>query len=210
MKSINEPIEDIRLIRKMMEESSRFLSLSGLSGISVGLIAIAGAAVVHFGLLREVDISIGGYPYAVNSAFLKVKWSIALVATCTLFCAIFAAWYFTWRKGLKKNGSFWTPSAKKMVFSLGSVLVVGGLLSLILFMNGTVKMVPGTMLTFYGLALLNASKYSHRDIVYLAWLQVTMGLAASLFPSIGLLLWVFGFGLLHVVYGSIMYIKYDR
>lgn len=52
-KYMNKQIEDIKAIREMMEKSSKFLSLSGLSGISAGVIAIIGAALAYFHILRE-------------------------------------------------------------------------------------------------------------------------------------------------------------
>ena len=38
-----QPLEELQHIKRMMERSSRFISLSGLSGIAAGICAIAGA-----------------------------------------------------------------------------------------------------------------------------------------------------------------------
>lgn len=210
MKSNKEPIEDLRLIRKMMEESSRFLSLSGLSGVSAGIVAIAGALVLHYAILTNLENIDGNMYYAISDSFVRLRWMVALVAGATLALALFFAWYFTWRKSRKTHSTFWTASAKKMVASLASILAVGGALSIILAINDAVKLIPGVTLLFYGMSILFASRYTHRDIVVLGWLQVGLGLLAALLPSIGLLFWTIGFGLLHIIYGVIMYIKYDR
>ena len=45
--------EDLSHIRSMMERSSRFISLSGLSGVFAGLVALLGAGYVYFILKRE-------------------------------------------------------------------------------------------------------------------------------------------------------------
>lgn len=210
MKSKAEPLEDIRLIRKMMEDSSRFLSLSGLSGISAGLCAIAGACAVYFGLLSDVVLRSKASAYATPEELVPLCWPIALVALGTLAIAVLSAWYFTWKKSRSAKGAFWTPSAKNMVFSLLSVLGVGGVLAAILTIKGYLLLVPGITLTFYGLALFHSSRYSHRDIAILSWLQILLGLAACLLPEYGFPLWIIGFGLLHIIYGTIMYLKYDR
>lgn len=193
-----------------MEESSRFLSLSGLSGISAGAVAIAGATVAYFGILDKNNPAGSNPLIGTGGELTGFSWSLAIVASATLLCALFSAWYFTWKKSKSKNGIFWTTSAKKMATSLGSILLVGGILSLILVVNALYMLIPGITLTFYGIALLHASKYSHRDILYLAWLQIGVGLLACLLPEAGMLLWTIGFGVLHIIYGTIMYLKYDR
>ena len=66
------------------------------------------------------------------------------------------------------------------------------------------------MLIFYGLALINSSKYTFFEIRYLGIAEIVLGLIASVFVSSGLILWAAGFGLLHIIYGIIMYYKYER
>ena len=51
MKNESKSIEDIKAIRKIMEESSRFLSLSGLSGVFIGITAITGALFAYLFIL---------------------------------------------------------------------------------------------------------------------------------------------------------------
>ena len=66
------------------------------------------------------------------------------------------------------------------------------------------------MLVFYGCALLNASKYTLGDIRYLGLCEIALGLLASFFAGYGLLAWTVGFGVLHIVYGALVYFKYER
>ncbi|MES2397617.1 MAG: hypothetical protein V4549_16525 [Bacteroidota bacterium] len=70
-------------------------------------------------------------------------------------------------------------------------------------------MAPSSLL-FYGLALINASKYTLNDIRYLGICEIVLGLIASLYIGYGLLFWAAGFGVLHIVYGAVMYYKYER
>jgi hypothetical protein len=63
---------------------------------------------------------------------------------------------------------------------------------------------------FYGLALVNTSKYTYTDIRYLGMIEIFIGLLATLWIGYGLLFWAIGFGILHIIYGIVMYFKYER
>jgi len=40
--------------------------------------------------------------------------------------------------------------------------------------------------------------------------EIALGLLAGLFMNFGMLFWTIGFGVLHIVYGFVMYLKYDK
>jgi len=84
------------------------------------------------------------------------------------------------------------------------------LFCLILLYHGFVTLVGPATLIFYGLALLNASKYTLNDIRYLGICEIVVGLISSIYMGYGLWFWAFGFGVLHIVYGAAMYFKYER
>jgi hypothetical protein len=63
---------------------------------------------------------------------------------------------------------------------------------------------------FYGLALVNGSKYTLSDIRYLGFSEIVLGLAATQFIGYGLYFWAVGFGVLHIIYGFIMWWKNER
>jgi hypothetical protein len=65
------------------------------------------------------------------------------------------------------------------------------------------------MLIFYGLALINASPNLFDEIRYLGYSEILIGLLAAAFIGYGLYFWAFGFGVLHIAYGLVMYKKYD-
>lgn len=89
-------------------------------------------------------------------------------------------------------------------------LFAGGLFCFAMMLNGSAIMVSSVMLLFYGLALLNSSKYTMTDIRYLSYIEIALGLMAAFVPGYGLFFWALGFGVLHIIYGSIMWFKYDR
>ncbi len=211
MKNQEESLEDIKAIRQMMEQSSKFLSLSGLSGIAAGVIAILGAAFAYYIVLDQ-----GGNVYdeymrglkSTNTSFVRLGMVLTAVAVFTL--AVTSAWYLSWRKAKKSNAKFWTHAAKKVAWNLISILAIGGAFSLILIYHENIRLVASVMLIFYGLALLMVSRHTHRDIQYLAYTEIALGLLAGIFLNYGLIFWTLGFGVFHIVYGISMYYKYDR
>ncbi len=209
MKEQNQPLEDIRIIKKIMEESSRFLSLSGLSGVSAGLFAIAGAVAAKM-IIPDSIITGEGYSesFRASSEGLRVIRFLFADASIVLVLALASAFFFSWRKAKNEGKSIWTPVTKKMLVNLAVPLATGGL-----FVIFTLGRVPGHVsasatLIFYGLALINGSKFTLGEIFWLGLLEVATGLVCLLMPHHGLLLWAFGFGVLHVIYGLFMYIRY--
>ncbi len=207
-----EQLENLNEIRNLMEKSSRFLSLSGLSGISAGIIALAGAAIAFFYLdfdQRYFDIN----HYFYNKMFLKMYHSFSFLfldAIIILVLALTAGVYFTTRKARKKGLAVWDSTAKRMLINLFIPLIAGGLFCLILLYHNIFFLVAPCTLLFYGIALLNASKYTLPDIRYLGISEILLGLIGSLFVGYGLVIWAIGFGLLHIIYGTVMYIRYER
>nr|WP_319400134.1 hypothetical protein [uncultured Carboxylicivirga sp.] len=207
----NPTIQDIRAIRQMMEDSSKFLSLSGLSGVAAGLTAIIGAIIAYFFVLDTGTIKYNEYMVNLSHGnTFTIRLQLLGVAIGVLVIAVTLAWWLSFRKAKKVNLPFWTHTAKKMIWSMLSVLVVGGLFSLILIYQQDIRLVASVMLIFYGLSLLMASRYTQRDIEYLGYIEIILGLAAGLFLNYGLLFWTLGFGVFHIIYGIVMYIKYDR
>jgi heme/copper-type cytochrome/quinol oxidase subunit 3 len=56
----------------------------------------------------------------------------------------------------------------------------------------------------------NASKYTLTDVKYLGLLEIVLGLVNTQFTTYGLYFWAVGFGILHITYGIIMWMKYER
>jgi hypothetical protein len=66
------------------------------------------------------------------------------------------------------------------------------------------------MLIFYGLSLVNAGKFTFSEIHYLGLTEIVLGILAGIFINHGLLFWTLGFGLMHIVYGTVMYYRHER
>tara|TARA_R110002094_G_scaffold92785_1_gene94441 strand:+ start:46 stop:441 length:396 start_codon:yes stop_codon:yes gene_type:complete len=115
----------------------------------------------------------------------------------------------TTRKAKKNGAKIWDSTSRRLVFNFLIPLIAGGAYILIILSQGKYGQSGGLMLIFYGLALVNASKYSIGDIRYLGYIEIVLGLISALFPGYGFWLWVLGFGFMHIIYGTWMHFKYD-
>lgn len=195
--------DDLAHIRSMMERSSRFLSLSGLSGVGAGIVGLV-TGVLAIAVLKKYQIDFST-DYVFNE---KLVFELFVLGASALLLAIFCGCYFTVRKSKKLGLQIWTATTKKILVQLAIPLAVGGIFVLALLQYNLYGLVAGTTLIFYGLALVNAEKYTYSDIKYLGFLEIILGCLSLFFIGKGLIFWTIGFGVLHIVYGIILYRKY--
>jgi hypothetical protein len=196
MENSDKHLQDLADIKKMMERSSKFLSLSGLSGISAGLIALLGAAAAY----RMIQ-----YPGAKSLEMLLV-----LDAIIVLILALVSSLYFSWRKARKQGASLWSPLTRRLLLNMAIPLVTGGIYSFVLLKQGQVQYIAGSTLIFYGLALVNAGRFTNKEAVILGIAEIILGIAASIWYAYGFWFWAGGFGVFHILYGITLFRKYDR
>ena len=199
--------DDLTHIRSMMEKSTRFVSLSGLSGIVAGIIALVGAAIAFF-LIETHGVDYTDYTRQNFTRSLNIK--LFLLAVIILIAATSSGYYFTYRKSKKTKQKIWNKLSQTILVHLAVPLLAGGIFCLALLYHNIYILVAPTMLIFYGLALVNASKFTYGDIRWLGYLEILLGLISAFFVGYGLIFWVIGFGVLHIVYGIVMFNKYDK
>ncbi len=208
----SEKLKDLQDIKNLMERSSRFLSLSGLSGISAGIIALLGAAYAFF--LLDYDIRYFDINRYFNEnrylVFPKEITYLMLDASVVLILALASAIFFSVRKARKKGLKIWDRTTKRLLINLFIPLITGGIFCLLLTYYGIIFLVAPLTLIFYGLALLNAGKYTLEEIRWLGISEIVLGLVATVFVGYGIWFWAAGFGLLHIIYGIAMYVKYEH
>ncbi|HNW57422.1 MAG TPA: hypothetical protein PLR88_01560 [Bacteroidales bacterium] len=202
--------DEIKAIKKIMEESSRFLSLSGLSGVFAGSFAIIGAAVAYFLILQNGSIHYDDYfRNLTGEETVSLRWQFVFDAAAVLLFSVLFSFIFSLKKAKRDGKRFWTPASKKMLINLLIPLVTGGIFVLILLIQNFIQLVVPGFLIFYGLGLINAGKFTYNEIFYLGILEIITGLVSSVFPEYWIIFWIFGFGILHIVYGVFMYRKYE-
>lgn len=197
--------EDLSHIRSMMERSSRFISLSGLSGVVAGLAAIIGAVYVYFVFQREGIDYFDGDRNIFGEELVR---ELVITGAAILVVAILSGYLFTANKSKKKGLKIWDATTKRLLVTFAVPLVTGGLFCLVLLYHHLFVLVAPATLIFYGLALVSAERYTLTDIKYLGYCQIVLGLLSFLFLGWGLIAWTIGFGVLHIVYGLIMHKKY--
>ena len=209
-------LDTLKDIKRIMERSTRFMSLSGLGGVGAGLSGLIGAWFAW----RILDDYRNGSPVSyesydgaaydgsgnVNVLILK----LLLIAAAVLLCALTTGSYFTWRKDRQQGLPIWDATARKVVFNLAVPLFAGGLFILGMIYNGFYGFVSPACLVFYGLALINASKFTMPELRYVGFIETGLGILATFWLGNGLFFWALGFGVVHILYGIIMWWKYER
>lgn len=195
-------LNDIRDIKQMMDRSTQFLSLSGLAGVMAGIYALIGA----FGAARIIDSHNGQYITLESAAFK----AIILIAVGVLVLSVITALVLSHFKAKKRSEQLWNNSSRRLLVNFLIPMATGGIFTLLLLRHEVYGLVAPVTLIFYGLACVNASKYTLTYVRYLGITIIIIGLLCTEFSGYGLLFWALGFGLCHIVYGSLMYFKYDR
>jgi hypothetical protein len=191
MNQEQEQLQVLQGIKQLMERSSKFSSISGIAGVVVGVLAtLVFACITYFNITNVTDL--------------------AVVFTITLVVSLITGVFFSAKKAKKRNEKVWDSTAKRFLLNFFMPLVVGGVMCLLFAYHHLFQFIPSFMLVFYGMALLNASKFSIDTIWYLAVLELLLGIAAAFFVDAGLWFWMIGFGILHIVYGFIIYYKYEQ
>lgn len=214
-----EHLDELARIRGLMDRSTRFLSLSGLSGVIAGVAALFGAfaarehhkaLVWSRGFEDYAGESIAHGPIGLQGAWWDHVAFLLADGALVLAAALLGAFWFTWRRSKRTGQGLWDASARRMVVNLFLPLIGGGLFSLALILNGAVQLVPAATLLFYGTALLNASKYTLDEIRWLGLSEMALGAVAAFWADAGLLFWALGFGVLHIFYGGLMWLRHER
>ena len=210
MENTTEQLEQIKEIRSMMERSSRFISFSGLAGVFAGFFALAGAAAFYIFINHKLNFGYTEFARAapVNLSLDFIQFCIIDAAAVVILSLGFAI-FFTTRNAKSKGLTIWDASAKRMLINLSIPLVAGGIYCLFLLQYGWFGLIAPTTLIFYGLALVNASKYTLDEIRWLGISELILGLIGCFFIGYGITLWAFGFGILHIAYGLMMYVRYE-
>lgn len=198
----NKYLDDISKIKDLMNRSSRFISLSGLSGILAGAYALTGALITYIFLLPE------------PGTYLTLhSWNFRLIIAILIAIAalsIITGYLLTSKRAKKNNEKIWDETTKRLLISFLVPLVTGGIYILIKLNSQHYGLTGSLMLIFYGLALVNASKYTLGNIKYLGYAEIILGLICAAFPGYGFWFWIIGFGFFHILYGSLMYIKEQK
>ena len=202
MENVENYLSEIKEIRKIMTESNRFMSLSGFSGILIGIYALIGSCTAYriiyfpFSMFRKVYVN-------------QIFDNLFLIAVIVLILALSTGVWLTWRRTKKQGKTIWNTSTRQMLLNVSIPLLTGGIFIFIFALRGFYSVIAPSCLIFYGLALISGAKYTRKELFYMGLFEIGLGILAALFPGVGLLFWAIGFGILHIIYGAVMYFRYE-
>jgi len=200
-------LNDIRDIKNMMAQSTQFISLSGLSGILAGIYALIGSYFAY-GILSQLDSQ--PYENRYDSSTQEITITLLLIALSIILLSIVTGVILSAAKAKKKGEKLWNSTSKRVLINFGIPLIAGGIFALLLLQKEYYGLMAPVTLLFYGMGCVNASKFTFRDVRYLGITLIILGLLCTYYMDYGLLFWTTGFGFCHILYGSVMYFKYDR
>lgn len=172
MENNKDQLETLKEIKGLMQRSSRFVSLSGMSGIAAGTVAILGAVFtsiyLHTGFFEQIPgiMLQSKVPLSFNVTYIFV-----ILCTVLILASVLTV-YFSFRKAKNKNIIFWDIMARRVFVNLFIFMIIGGIFCLILFYYGIYFLIVPAMLIFYGLALINVSKYTFNEVAQLGVIEI--------------------------------------
>ena len=199
MSEQNQHLESIEDIKRLMHKSSRFISLSGLSGVAAGVCALIASWIDY----RKIQ-------QAGNGGHESLETQLVMIGAVTFIAALVLAFLFTYVRSRQTGVAIWGYTARRVMINVFVPMLAGGLVIWRMIGFGYYNLVAPVSLIFYGLALINASKFTLNEIRYLGYGQLLLGLLNLWLEGYGLYFWAMGFGVLHILYGLIMWNKYER
>lgn len=200
-------LNDLSEIKDLMTKSSRFISLSGLSGVLAGIYALVGAYLAYNIIYVTQDI---GDDYKTIVLYELEMFQLFGIAFTVVALSILTGIFLSWKKARRNNEKFWDHTSRRLLINFAIPLVTGGFFIISLIEKESYVFVAPLTLVFYGLACVNASKYTLGAIRYLGITLILIGLASVWYLGYGLFFWALGFGICHIIYGAWMYFKYDK
>jgi len=183
-----EAEENLRVIRALMERSTKFSTFSGISGICAGLASIAGCIVT-----RKLGHDPGTFP----AAFLTL-WSVVIVV------AVGTDYLLMKRRAARVGKHVLSRLGKQMVIASAPGLGMGAVVTLYLLQHKLLGTVFPFWMLAYGIAVSATGLFSQREVSYLGAAFLLAGTVALFAPGFGLTMMALTFGGFHIVYGLVM------
>ena len=180
-------IDNLRFIRRTMEQAGSFTAVPGIGGIWMGLTALAAAWVTRRWANPEISLLIwfaeAGVALAIGIAGAAIK-------------------------SRRVETPLLSGPGRKFVAGFAPPMLAGAALTWVLFAAGSYAFLPGVWLLLYGAAVLAGGAASVKVVPLMGACFMAVGVAALLAPAAGPLLLAAGFGGLHLVFGTVIAVKY--
>jgi len=181
----SDPLEQIRFIRRTMESAGSFTAVPGLGQIVIGFTAL-----------------VAGY-FAAQQPAVNERWVGIWLAESMMALAIAA--FAVVRKARGANESLLSGPARKFGLSFAPPLLVGALLTWLLYRAGMMAAIPAMWLLLYGTAVVTGGAFSVGIVPVMGVCFLALGTIAVFTPAA----WsnfqmAVGFGGLHIIFGGII------
>jgi hypothetical protein len=180
--------DNLRYIRETMERAGSFTAVPGWGGVSMGLTAIAAA-------------------FLAARQHTTEAWLVTWLAEASIAFAI-AGGAMAW-KARQARMPLLSGPGRKFALSFAPPLLVGALLTAVLYGAGDRQILPGMWLLLYGTAVVAGGSYSVRVVPVMGLCLMGTGAAALFSPAAwGNWYMAAGFGGLQIVFGIVIAKKY--
>ena len=181
-------MDNLRYIRRTLERAGEFTAVPGIGGMLMGSTALVAAWIAGPGT---------GSP----------RWLIVWLAEAVLALLIGIA--AAAHKSKRVRIPLLSGPGRKFVAAFAPAMLTGGVLTLVLFRHGVAGLLPGVWLLLYGTGVLSGGGASVRVVPAMGGLFMLAGAAALFLPAAwGNLFLAAGFGGLHIIFGTIIAVKY--
>ena len=135
---------------------------------------------------------------------------MAIIASLVLVAAAVTACILSYYKSKKTGQKFFSRLTYRALWNFSLPMLTGGVLCISIMMHEYYDILASVMLLFYGLALVNVSKFTYSSIVWLGYAFICLGVVDCFWEGHSLLFWTIGFGGFHILYGILFYLHYER
>jgi len=181
-------IDNLRYIRRTMERAGSFTAVPGTGGILMGVIALVASMLAG--------------PSAGIRSWLAI-WVVAALAALTTG-VLFAS-----RKAHAAKMPLLSGPGQKFILGLAPPMLAGAILTAALYRLGVFAPIPGAWMLFYGTGVLTGGAASVRVVPVMGACFMILGTVALFSPAAwGNGLMAAGFGGLHILFGTIITVKY--
>ena len=192
----DKALESVNEIKELMEKSSKFISVSGLAAILAGIYALAGAYIATQVITPDT--------------YLIVALELMAIIALSVLAAAVTAGILSYCKSKKTGQKFFSRLTYRALWNFSLPMLTGGIVCISILMHEYYDILASVMLLFYGLALVNASKFTYSSVAWLGYAFICLGAVDCFWAGHSLLFWTIGFGGFHILYGILFYLHYER
>ena len=182
-------MDNLRFIRETMERAGSFTAVSGWGQVVIGVTALLAAGLTTL--------------QPMSTELWLASWCAAAVVS------VLVGVLTTAMKARAARMPLLSGPGRKFILSLAPPLVVGAVLTVVMYRAGMPGLLPAVWLMLYGAGIITAGAFSVSAVPVMGFCFVVLGVVAAFTPASWGNAWMaVGFGGLHVVFGTLIARRY--